>query len=33
MYWLTQDTNHTARALYDQVAVFKGFIGYDYPLG
>jgi GNAT superfamily N-acetyltransferase len=33
MYWLTQDTNRTARALYDKVAVFKGFLRYDYPLG
>ena len=32
LYWTTQETNRTARALYDQVAVFKGFIRYDYPL-
>lgn len=32
LYWLTQDTNHRARALYDQVAEFKGFIRYDHPL-
>jgi GNAT superfamily N-acetyltransferase len=32
LYWLTQDHNTTARALYDQVAQFKGFIRYDYPL-
>ena len=32
MYWLTQETNRTARTLYDKVAVFKGFIRYDYPL-
>lgn len=32
LYWLTQETNHTARALYDQVAQFKGFIRYDHPL-
>jgi GNAT superfamily N-acetyltransferase len=31
-YWLTQDTNATARALYDRVAKFNGFIRYDYPL-
>ncbi len=33
LYWLTQDHNTTARALYDQLAVDKGFIRYDYPLG
>lgn len=32
LYWLTQETNLTARALYDQVAQFKGFIRYDHPL-
>ena len=32
LYWLTQETNHTARALYDRVAQFKGFIRYDHPL-
>ena len=32
LYWLTQETNHTARVLYDRVAQFKGFIRYDYPL-
>ncbi|MBK7060451.1 MAG: GNAT family N-acetyltransferase [Rubrivivax sp.] len=32
LYWLTQDHNSTARALYDKVAAFKGFIRYDYPL-
>ena len=31
-YWLTQDHNASARALYDKVAQFKGFIRYDYPL-
>jgi GNAT superfamily N-acetyltransferase len=31
-YWLTQDHNSTARALYDKVAQHKGFIRYDYPL-
>lgn len=31
-YWLTQDHNATARALYDQVASYKGFIRYDFPL-
>jgi GNAT superfamily N-acetyltransferase len=32
LYWLTQETNQTARTLYDKVAVFKGFIRYDLPL-
>ncbi|WP_205289380.1 GNAT family N-acetyltransferase [Lysobacter sp. TY2-98] len=32
MYWLTQAHNATARALYDRVAVHRGFIRYDYPL-
>jgi GNAT superfamily N-acetyltransferase len=31
-YWLTRDSNETARALYDKVARFKGFVRYDYPL-
>lgn len=31
-YWLTQDTNTRARALYDRVAQHKGFIRYDYPM-
>ncbi len=31
-YWLTQDSNATARGLYDRVAQFNGFIRYDYPL-
>jgi GNAT superfamily N-acetyltransferase len=29
-YWLTQDTNARARALYDRVATYRGFIRYDY---
>lgn len=32
LYWLTQEGNRTARALYDRVAAFKGFIRYDHPL-
>jgi GNAT superfamily N-acetyltransferase len=28
VYWLTQETNHTARALYDQIADRPGFIQY-----
>jgi GNAT superfamily N-acetyltransferase len=31
-YWLTQESNATARLLYDKVAQYKGFIRYDYPL-
>lgn len=31
-YWLTQDTNARARALYDRVAQYRGFIRYDHPL-
>jgi GNAT superfamily N-acetyltransferase len=29
-YWMTKEDNHTARALYDRVASFKGFIRYDH---
>jgi GNAT superfamily N-acetyltransferase len=29
-YWMTKEDNYTARALYDRVASFKGFIRYDY---
>jgi GNAT superfamily N-acetyltransferase len=32
LYWLTQAHNSVARALYDKVAVYKGFIRYDHPL-
>jgi GNAT superfamily N-acetyltransferase len=31
-YWQTRDSNIRARALYDRIARFKGFIRYDYPL-
>jgi len=31
-YWQTKESNATARALYDRVAKFHGFIRYDYPL-
>lgn len=31
-YWLTHQTNATARTLYDKVAQNRGFIRYDYPL-
>jgi GNAT superfamily N-acetyltransferase len=32
LYWLTQEHNATARALYDKVAKYNHFIRYDYPL-
>jgi GNAT superfamily N-acetyltransferase len=32
LYWTTKQDNAPARALYDQVARFHGFIRYDYPL-
>ncbi len=32
MYWLTQDTNATARLLYDRLARNSGFIVYQYAL-
>ncbi|MBV8915705.1 MAG: GNAT family N-acetyltransferase, partial [Acetobacteraceae bacterium] len=32
LYWLTQEQNATARALYDKVAKHSGFIRYEYPL-
>jgi GNAT superfamily N-acetyltransferase len=28
VYWLTHETNHTARALYDKLAINSGFIVY-----
>jgi GNAT superfamily N-acetyltransferase len=31
-YWQTRQDNFRARALYDRVATFKGFLRYDYPL-
>lgn len=31
-YWLTKEDNRAARALYDRIARFKGFLRYDYPL-
>jgi GNAT superfamily N-acetyltransferase len=31
-YWQTKEDNATARALYDKVARFSGFIRYDYPM-
>jgi len=32
VYWMTHETNTTARRLYDQVAVNRGFIRYDITL-
>lgn len=32
LYWLTHETNATARALYDKVAKYSGFLEYEYPL-
>jgi GNAT superfamily N-acetyltransferase len=31
-YWLTKQGNERARALYDRIAAWKGFLRYDYPL-
>ncbi|GAA4909494.1 GNAT family N-acetyltransferase [Streptomyces coeruleoprunus] len=33
LYWTTKEDNAPARALYDQVARFHGFVRYDYPMG
>jgi hypothetical protein len=32
LYWTTKQDNTTARALYDKVAAFNGFIRYDLAL-
>jgi GNAT superfamily N-acetyltransferase len=32
LYWLTHESNATARALYDRVAAASGFIEYEYPM-
>jgi GNAT superfamily N-acetyltransferase len=32
LYWTTKQDNEVARALYDKVAAFRGFIRYDYPV-
>jgi GNAT superfamily N-acetyltransferase len=32
VYWHTKETNATARRLYDQVAINRGFIQYQLPL-
>ena len=31
-YWMTKQDNEIARALYDRIARFKGFVRYDYPI-
>jgi GNAT superfamily N-acetyltransferase len=33
VYWLTAETNATARALYDRVATHTGFVHYEIGLG
>ncbi len=33
LYWMTHESNAAARALYDKVAVNRGFIRYDIALG
>jgi ribosomal protein S18 acetylase RimI-like enzyme len=32
VYWVTQESNQTARRLYDQIAVNSGFIRYEIPI-
>lgn len=32
LYWLTKEDNQRARALYDRIARWKGFLRYDYDL-
>ena len=32
VYWMTHETNATARRLYDNVAAFNGFIRYELPI-
>jgi GNAT superfamily N-acetyltransferase len=32
LYWLTHETNATARRLYDRIAQHLGFLEYEYPL-
>jgi GNAT superfamily N-acetyltransferase len=31
VYWMTQEFNHTARGLYDQVATLTPFVKYQRP--
>ena len=33
LYWLTHEDNATARALYDKVATYRGFLRYDHAPG
>jgi GNAT superfamily N-acetyltransferase len=32
LYWLTHETNGTARRLYDRVAKCSGFVEYEFPI-
>lgn len=32
LYWLTHETNATARVLYDRIARCSGFVEYEYPI-
>jgi len=32
LYWMTKNSNHTARVLYDDVAKLTDFLRYDHPL-
>jgi len=32
VYWLTQETNAVARAMYDRVAQLSGFVHYEIPI-
>ena len=32
VYWVTQESNQTARRLYDRIAVNSGFIRYEIPI-
>jgi GNAT superfamily N-acetyltransferase len=32
LYWTTKEDNATARSLYNRIALFNGFIRYDYAL-
>ena len=31
-YWMTKEDNRVARALYDRIARYKGFVRYDHPM-
>jgi GNAT superfamily N-acetyltransferase len=32
LYWLTHETNRTARRLYDRIAKCSGFVEYEFPV-